>query len=791
MAKNYFIIAWRNLKKYKGYSLINIGGLAVGMTVAMLIGLWVWDELSFDKYHKNYHQIAQAWQFVSFGPEKSSYNSVPVPLAAELRNKYAEVKSATTASYNRDAILTSGDKKLSSSGMYTEPDFPEMMTVKMISGTRAALKNVHSAMLSQSLSKALFGDKNPINKTVRLNNKADVQVSGIYEDFPANSSFRGVFFLTTWQLLTTVDDYAKLASHAWDENSFQVFVQLREGADVNKLSAKIKDTRMKLENPPGYKPEFFLHPMSSWHLYGEFKNGVNTGGLIRLVKLFGIAGVFVLLLACINFMNLSTARSGKRAREVGIRKTLGSVRGQLVRQFFMESLLVSFIALVISILLTLLLLPFFNEVANKELSIPWSNPVFWLIAVAFALITGLIAGSYPALYLSSFRPVKVLKGGFKAGRFAPLPRKILVVFQFSISVILIAGTLIWSRQINHAKDRPIGYNHNGLIEIPMNTSELRTHYNAIRTELLSTGKVTNVSASDGSITTEYGGTTDIAWKGKSPDTKPLLVSNRVTHDYGKTVGWSIMKGRDFSKSFLTDSSSMIINEAAAELMGLQNPLNETVRLSSREYKVIAVISNMIKGSPFEPVKPSIFVVNYNAINVLNIRLSSGTTISSSLAKVEDVFKKYNPQAPFDYKFVDERYAEKFATEERIGKLAGFFAILAIFISCLGLFGLASFIAEQRTKEIGIRKVLGATVLGIWQLLSKEFLLLVSISLLVALPVAYYFMNKWLQNYEYRTEISWWLFGIVVLATLLITVLTVSFQAIRAAIANPVKSLRTE
>jgi putative ABC transport system permease protein len=792
MLKNYFIIAWRNLKKYKGYSLINIGGLAVGMTVAMLIGLWVWDEISFDKHHKNYNQIAQAWQFVSFGPEKSSYNSVPIPLATELRNKYPEVKAASVTSFNRDATLTSGDKKFSRTGMYTEPDFPEIMTVKMLAGTRKGLSNGHSALLSKSLAKALFGNDDAINKTVRINNKADVKVTGVYEDFPANSSFKDVFFLASWQVLISMDNYAKMATQEWDENSFQLFVQLKEGADVEKLSAKIKDTRMKLEDPPAYKPEFFLHPMSRWHLYGEFKNGVNTGGLIKLVKLFGIAGVFVLLLACINFMNLSTARSEKRAKEVGIRKTLGSVRGQLIWQFFSESLLVSFIALVLSILIVLILLPFFNQVANKELSILWTNPFFWLTAFAFSLITGLIAGSYPALYLSSFRPVKVLKGSFKAGRFAPLPRKILVVFQFSISVLLIAGTLIWSRQINHAKDRPIGYNSNGLIEIVMRTPELINHYDAVRTQLLNTGAVANVSASLGSITESFGGTTNVSWKGKPQNSQPLFISNKVTHDFGKTVGWNILQGRDFSKNFLTDSTAIVLNESAVQMMGLQNPVNETIKFSGKDYRVIGVISNLVKDSPFKPVDPSLFTIGYGgAVNVINIRLSPNSSVSAALNKIEEVFKEHNPQAPFEYKFVDEQYAQKFAIEERIGKLAGFFAILAILISCLGLFGLASFVAEQRTKEIGIRKVLGATILEVWQLLSKEFLLLVSISLLIALPTAYYFMNKWLQNYEYRTTISWWIFSVVVLATLLITVITVSFQAIRAAVANPVKSLRTE
>jgi ABC-type antimicrobial peptide transport system permease subunit len=547
---------------------------------------------------------------------------------------------------------------------------------------------------------------------------------------------------------------------------------------------------MKLENPPAYKPEFFLHPMSKWHLHGDFKNGVNEGGMIKLVRLFGIAGVFVLLLACINFMNLSTARSEKRAKEVGIRKTLGSARSQLVRQFFSESLLVSFIALVLCLVIVQLLLPFFNKIADKNMSILWSNPFFWLLAITFCLITGLIAGSYPALYLSSFRPVKVLKGSFKAGRLASLPRRVLVIFQFSISVLLIIGTMIVFRQIHHAKDRPIGYDSNGLIEVSMNTPDLKGRYEVLRTDLLNTGAVTEVSQSSGSITSDYGGVTGISWKGKAPDARPLIMVNRITHDYGKTVSWKILQGRDFSRQFLMDSTAIVLNNAAINTMGLKDPLKETINFGGKDYKVIGVVNDMIKGSPFEPVKPTVFVIGYGAVTI-NIKLASAASVGTALSKIEDVFKKHNPAAPFEYKFVDEKYAAKFATEERIGKLAGFFAAFAILISCLGLFGLASFVAEQRTKEIGIRKVLGATIINVWQLLSKEFFLLVFISLLVASPVAWYVMHNWLENYQYRTQITWWIFGVAAFGALFITLLTVSFQAIKAAIANPVKSLRTE
>ena len=791
MFKNYFKTAWRNLKKNKVYSFINIGGLAIGMSVAMVIGLWVWDELSFDKSHKNYDRIAQVWQFVKFGAEKSSYNSLPIPLAAELRDKYADFDAVSVATYNRTTILTIGDKKLSRTGMFVEPDFPKMMTVEMIGGSIDQLRDIHSVLISQSLATAILGAEDPLNKIIRLNNKENVRVAGVYKDFPGNSSFKDVSFLASWQLFTSMDGYAKFASDQWDENSFQIFAQLKGGADVKGVSAKIKDIRMKREDPPKYKPEFFLHPMSKWHLQGDFKNGVNEGGLLKLVRLFGMAGIFVLLLACINFMNLSTARSEKRAKEVGIRKTLGSGRPQLIRQFFSESILVSFIALLLCLLIVQLLLPFFNQITNKNMTVLWSNSLFWLVAITFCLVTGLIAGSYPAVYLSSFKPIKVLKGRFKAGRLASLPRKLLVVFQYSISVTLIIGAIVVFRQINYAKDRPLGYESDGLIEIYMSTPDLRKHYEALRADLLNTGVVTELSQSNNKIVDDYGGTTNVSWRGKSPDMRPLLIAGSITHDYGKTVGWTVVEGRDFSKNYSTDTTAMIINEAAMKLMGFNAPLDEFVKFNGKDYKVVGVVNNMIKGSPFEAVKPSFYTINLNDLSVINIKLSANSSTRDALAKIENVFKKYNPAAPFEYSFADEQYAAKFANEQRIGKLAGFFAAFAIFISCLGLFGLASFVAEQRKKEIGIRKVLGATIAGVWQLLSGEFLFLVLIAVLIASPIAWYIMHQWLENYEYRTQIAWWIFGAASLSALIITLLTVSFHAIKAALANPVKSLRTE
>lgn len=790
MLKNYFKIAFRNLLKSKGYSAINIGGLSVGMAVAVLIGLWIHDEVSFDRYHSNHSSIGQAWQFVQFGAEKSSYNVVPLPLAAEMKEKYPDFAAVSKSAY-REIVLSNGDKMFSKPGQYVEPVFTQMMSLRMVAGSSQGLKEVNSILLSESLAQSLFGNANPVNNIIRINTSRDVKVAGVYEDLPNNSTFRDAQFFAPWELLTATDKSVKSADMQWDENSYQVFVQLREGADFGTASGKIKDARMKRENPPGYKPEFFIHPMDRWHLYSDFQNGVNVGGMITFVWLFGIIGVFVLLLACINFMNLSTARSEKRAKEVGIRKAIGSQRLQLVNQFFSESALVVMIAFILSLFLAALALPSFNEVAEKKITLPLTNPLFWLTGILFSLVTATIAGSYPALYLSSFQPLKVLKGTFKAGRFATLPRKVLVVVQFTVSVTLIIGTMVVFRQIQHAKNRPVGYSRHGLIEVDMTTPALYGHYNALKTDLMNTGAVSGYSQSSGSVTVQYGGVTNLSWPGKAPDAVPLLMSNNISHDYGKTVGWELVQGRDFSRTYATDSTGMIINESALKLMGLKKPLETILNWGGREYKVVGVVRDMVRESPFTQISPAFYVVNYRNTNMINIRLAPQAGVSEALEKVAGVFKKYDPSSPFTYQFVDELFSKKFADEVRIGKLASFFTVLAIFISCLGLFGLASFVAEQRTKEIGIRKVLGASVANLWRLLSTDFVLLVVISCFISGPIAWYFMSGWLKNYTYRAELSWWIFAVTGIGALCITLLTVSFQAIRAALINPVRSLRSE
>ena len=790
MLKNYFKIAWRNLVKNKFSSFINIGGLAVGMTVAMLIGLWINDELSFDKYHQHNDHIARVMQRQTLNGELNTLKAIPIPVAIELRRNFGnDFKYVVLSSWTNPHILKFRDKHISLQGNYMEPDAPEMLTLSMIKGTRNALKDPSSILIAELASKALFGEANPIGKTIMLDS-AVLRVAGVYEDLPPNSSFSNLLFIAPWNVYASSEEI-KEASSNWRSNSFQLFAQIAENRDMANVSAKIKNIKLNKvsEREARQKPEIFLFPMSRWHLYSEFKNGVNTGGAIQYVWLLGITGIFVLLLACINFMNLSTARSEKRAKEVGIRKTMGSLKGQLVVQFFGESLLVVIVAFVLSLIAAYLTLPFFNQVADKKMIILWSSPLFWLTSFGFCLTTALISGSYPAFYLSSFLPVKVLKGTFRVGSVASLPRKLLVVLQFSISIILIIATIIVFRQIQFAKERPIGYSRDGLIMVRPYSDDFHRHFEAMRNDLLQTGVILAMAESGNQITKGSRTSGGFDWPGKDPNTADEFASFAVSPDYGKTIGWQFITGRDFSGTASSDSSCVILNETAVKYMGLKNPVGRIITWG-KPYTIIGVVKDLIVESPYEPVKQTVFYINPEA-GLLNMRINPAVNSHEALTRIETICKKYAPDAPFDYKFVDEEYAHKFNDEDRIGKLATIFTVLAIFISCLGMFGLASFVAEQRTREIGIRKVLGASALNLWSLLSRDFVLLVLISLFTAIPVAYYFMHQWLQHFTYRAEMNWRIFAVTGLGAVIITLLTVSYQSIRAALANPVSSLRSE
>ena len=786
MIKNYFKIAWRNLVKNKGYSAINIGGLAVGMAVAMLIGLWVYDELSFDKYHQNYDRIAQVMQHANFNGQAETQVSNPALMGPAIKAKYgSDFKYVLQASWQGDHQLTVNNHHFNKNGIFFDPEAPEMLTLKMLKGTRAGLKEPYSIILSASTAETLFGKDDPMNKTIKLDRTLDVKVTGVYEDLPDNTSFRDLKILMPWSLWLIQNPWVKAMDDPWGSNFSQTFVQIADNADMQKVSAKIKSVKLDNVGPDEkrYKWEVFLQPMSKWNLYNEFKKGVNTGGNIRYVWLFSIIGIFVLALACINFMNLSTARSVKRAREVGIRKAIGSMRWQIVKQFFTESYVV--------VLLVSAFLPLFNDVAAKQIVMPWSNVAFWVISIVFIFLTGLLAGSYPALYLSSFQPLKVLKGTFKVGRGASIPRRVMVVMQFTVSVMLIIGTIIVYQQIQYAKDRPIGYSRSGLINMNFET-EIKQHFDAVRTELISSGAIEEITASNSPLTGVWNTNGGFDWEGKDPNLAVDFPNNTVSYDYGKTVKWTVKEGRDFSKQFATDSAAFVINESAAKFLGFKDPVGKTLKWNNQPFTIIAVVKDIMQESPFYPVRPTLFHVGkYENMYNLIIRLNPDKTGSASLKTIEQVFKKYTPDVPFNYKFVDEDFGSKFTAEERIGKLSSYFAVLAIFISCLGLFGMASFVAEQRTKEIGIRKVLGASVINLWQLLSTEFVLLVLLSCVIAAPIAYYYLDGWLVNYDYRVSISWQVFVIASLFALFITLITVSFQAIKAARANPVKSLKME
>ncbi|MFH6603431.1 ABC transporter permease [Maribacter algicola] len=799
MFKNYLKIAWRNLIKSKGYSAINIGGLALGMAVTLLIGLWVVDELSYNSYFKHKDKIAQVYQSQTFNGNTGTGPAIPRPLEKALRDGYGDnFKHLIMASWTNDLYLKYNETNLSRSGNYMQREGPELLELEIIKGEKDGLREVNSIMLSKSTADALFGGDDPIGKTVRVSNEHDLMVTAVYEDIPVNNTFNDTDYIIPWEQYLASREWVRNAEDQWGNNSFQIFVKLADNANMETVSQKIRNVKKDLnEDTAEFNPQIFLFPMNEWYLHGNFENGKQVGGRIKYVWLFGIIGAFVLLLACINFMNLSTARSEKRAKEVGIRKSIGSQRRQLINQFLSESFLVVVFAFIIASLIVLLSLNGFNELSRKEISFPWNSGIFWLSSLIFILITALVAGSYPALYLSSFRPVDVLKGTFKAGKYAGLPRKILVVLQFTVSVAFIIGTVIVMQQINHAKNRPVGYDKEGLIQVPTFSQDFTGKYDLMRSEFLNSNAVVEMSSSSSPTTRIWSNRGGFTWEGKPEGFQEDLAWTEVSAEYAKSLNLKIVEGRDFSRDFASDSLAVLINQTAKKYLGMENPIGKLLKDDDEEdpnppLKIIGVVEDMITQSPYEPVKQGVYVFDrFDNSSYYNLRLNPNQSASQNIAIVERVFKEHFPDIPFNYDFVDSEYGEKFAAEERIGTLSGIFTALAILISCLGLFGLTSFVAEQRTKEIGVRKVLGATTFNVWNMLSKDFLKLVIISCFIAIPISYYIMNGWLQDYPYRVIMEWWIFVLAVVGALAITILTVSFQAIKAANANPVNSLRTE
>ena len=799
MFKNYLKIAWRNLWKNKGYTLINVGGLALGMAVTLIIGLWIQDELNYNNYFKNKSKIAQVFQSQTFNGQIGTGPAIPMPLEPALRDGYNDnFEYLVMSSWNQPHYLEYKETSISRTGNYMQEDAPEMLNLTVLKGEKDGLREINTIMLSASVANALFGEEEAVGKVIKVNSQYDMVVSAVYTDIPTNNTFNDAQFLMPWKKYITTQEWLKNAIDHWGNNSFQMFVQIAENTTMEQVSSTIKDVKKNADKDNAeFNPQLFLLPMRDWYLRSNFENGKQAGGRIKYVWLFGIIGGFVLLLACINFMNLSTARSEKRGKEVGIRKSIGSQRGQLIYQFLSESFLVVLFAFFLAVLIVLVSLNGFNDLSRKEISFPWDNGIFWLVSLLFVLFTSLLAGSYPALYLSSFKPVDVLKGTFKAGKYAGLPRKILVVVQFTVSVAFIIGTVIVMQQINYAKSRPIGYDKEGLVQIPTMSQDFSGKYELMRTEFLNSGAVMEMSASSSPTTQIWSNRNGYTWEGKPEGFQEDLAWTEVTPEYARSLGLKIIKGRDFSREMATDSNAILINETAMKYMGLLDPIGKLVKDTAEEnpdppMKIIGVVQDMIAQSPYEPVKQGWYIYDKEEnSSYYNLRLNPKQTASQNIVIIERVFKEHFPDIPFQYDFVDQEYGKKFAAEERIGTLSGIFTALAILISCLGLFGLTSFVAEQRTKEIGVRKVLGASVFNVWNMLSKDFLKLVIVSCFIAVPIAYYIMNGWLQEYPYRVILKWWIFALAMLGAMGVTVLTVSFQAIKAAKQNPVKSLRTE
>ncbi len=797
MIRNYLKIAWRNGTRNKAYLTINVGGLALGMAVALFTGLWIRDELTFDQSFTHYDRLGQVVMYQTFSGQRAPQDGLPLGLADALRANYPDLKEVAASSWHDQRILAYGQQKITRQGNAVEPQFTRMFSLKMRYGVQDGLQNIHSIMLSASTATALFGQVNPIGKLVRIDGKNDLAVTGVYEDLPTNTTFYTQFqqlqFLTPLAFYASENEWVQASRTDWANNAWPIFVQLHKKARFEVVSAKIKPVVANQRGVDGkpFQPELTLMPMKDWHLRSLFNQ---PGGQIQMVWLFGLIGGFVLLLACINFINLSTAGASKRAKEVGIRKAVGSQRGQLATQFLTESLLTVGLAFGLNLLVVWRALPWFNTLADKSVQLPWRESWFWLACLVFVGATTVLAGSYPAFVLSAFQPVRVLKGrlSWPKTRWTISPRKGLVVVQFTVSVVLMIGTLVVYRQIQHATNRPIGYNRSGLIYLAMNTPQLYQNYNRLRADLLASGAVQNMAESLSPVTEVWSNTYLYEWPGKQPSAKPIIGRVGITHDFGKTVGFQLVAGRDFSRVYGSDSSGVILNESAVKTMGLKKPIGTLISEQGQPpRRVVGVVKDLLMQSPYNPVLPTVFQLSYTLVSTIIIRLNPTVTTADALKQVAAVFHRLNPNAPFDYRFVDDTFAQKFKTETRIGHLASVLAMLAIFISCLGLLGLASFTAEQRTKEIGVRKVLGASILNLWGLLSKEFVVLVSFAFLLATPIGYYLLSSWLEQYAYRTEISWWIFAVSGGGALVLTLLTVSFQSVKVALMNPVNSLRSE
>jgi ABC-type antimicrobial peptide transport system permease subunit len=792
MFRYYFKTTWRNLAHNKVFSIINISGLALGLSCSLLILLWIQDERSVDHFHKNGKKLLQVYERNYYDGKVTADYPTQGLLAQELKRVVPEIQYASGFEYASApgtlSTFEANNKINKHGGMYAGEDFFSMFSFPLLQGTAATALNAPGAIaISRKMAENFYGSpEKAIGQIVRFENKDELKITAVFENIPVQSSLQ-FDFLRSWQDFVKENQWV----NNWGDTDPTTYIQLYKGGDAVQVESKIKDFIYRYQpRDKSFRTELGLQSFPEKYLHSSFKNGYVEGGRIEYVNLFVIVAVFILLIACINFMNLATARSAKRAKEVGVRKVAGALRSSLIRQFIGEAVFLTFFSVLIAIAMTWMLLPAFNSLTGKQLSIPFTQPLFWFSIAGLMSITGIVAGSYPALFLSSLNPVKVLKGTLNFNRKSGLLRQGLVVLQFTLSIILIVGTIVTYRQMNFIQTKNLGYDRDNLLYIPIE-GELINKYDVFKQLASAMPGVLDMSKMRNSPTVIEHHTGSISWPGKDPGLTISFADGVVGYDFIKTMKLQLKEGRDFSKDFGGDSLSFLLNETAANRIGFQNPIGQTIIWGNHPGKVIGVLKDFHFGSMHQPIEPLIVRLDENwPWGTILVRIRSGST-KEVIGSLDNLCKKLNPKFPFTYQFSDLEFAKMYKSEQIISKLANYFAALAIFISCLGLFGLATFIAAQRTKEIGVRKVLGASVPAIIQLLSGSFLKLISIAMLIGFPIAWIVMNNWLQNFAYKITIDWWVFALAGGTTILTALLTVSYQSIRAAIANPVGALRTE
>jgi putative ABC transport system permease protein len=785
MFKNYLKIAWRSLLKNKTSSIINISGLAVGLAIGVLVLLFVLDEFSYNTFHTNLTDIHLMMERQKVGNEIHIGKSVSGPLAAALRSDVPEIKYASRQSYPSQQLINAGDKSLYDKGMYADPDYFRIMTYPAIDGDPVtALKQANSAVITEELALKLFGTTNAVGKNLTQNNTNFLQVGAVIRNVPENSTEQFNLVMP----FTLLEKENKGYIDNWSDNSILTWIQVQPHVNVAALNSKLdKLIQTRTDNP---NVGLIAYPFKDLRLKGQFNRDGKPGpGMLEAIMIIAVIGLFVLLIACINFMNLATARSERRSREVGVRKVMGAARRQVIAQFLCEAMLVALFAMVLGVVLAIAGLPVLNYFIERTITFGYSNWKIWASLLGLVLFTGLVAGSYPAFYLSSFKPVRILRGAVTGPKSSSSwLRKGLVTFQFAISIFFIIGTIVVYRQLQHAQDRPVGYEAENLIDIPTR-GDMSDKYQLVRNELVQLPGIVSVSASNSDLIRFNGATNGIVWPGKRDDQNFYVHLSEVSYDWIKTTGLKLVEGRDFSPGYGADSNACLLNEAAVRRMELKAPVVGT-KLGGNTV-VIGVVKDFVFNNPYESPNPLYIGLKKEGFGHFLIRLRNDGNWRKTMAGVEQVMKKTNPNYPFEYRFNSEEYQKRFLGLQYMSQLATGLGILTIFISCLGLFALSGFLAERRTKEIGVRKVLGATVPQVWMMLSKDFLKPVIVAFLLAAPLTGWVMQKMLVNWEYHTNLAWWIFAAAGILTVLVALLTISFHGIQAAFANPAKSLRTE